>query len=50
MDIDELDRLKATIQLLTKLEEGEQPAREKGWLTADEVETALGLDYIEHLK
>lgn len=23
MDIDELDRLKATIQLLTKLEEGE---------------------------
>lgn len=43
MDIDELDRLKATIQLLTKLEEGEQSAREKDWLTADEVEVALGL-------
>lgn len=42
-DVDELDRLKATIQLLTKLEEGEQSAREKGWLTADEVEVALGL-------
>lgn len=40
---DELDWLKATIQLLIKLEEGEQSAKEKGWLTADEVETALGL-------
>ena len=39
----ELDRLKATTKLLTKLEEGEQSAREKGWLEADEVETALGL-------
>lgn len=43
VDVDELDRLKATIQLLTKLEEGEQSAREKGWLAADEVEAALGL-------
>ena len=33
----------AFIQLLTKLDEGEQSAREKGWLTADEVEAALGL-------
>ena len=43
VDIDELDRLKAAVQLLTKLEEGEQSARDNGWLTADEVETALGL-------
>ena len=43
IDMDELDRLKATVQLLTKLEEGEQSARENGWFTADEVETALGL-------
>ena len=41
VDANELDRLKATVQLLTKLEEGEQSAREQGWLTADEVETAL---------
>lgn len=40
---DELDWLKATIQLLIKLEEGEPSSKEKGWLTADEVETALGL-------
>lgn len=43
VEVDELDRLKATIKLLAKLEEGEQAAREKGWLTADEVEAALGL-------
>lgn len=43
IEMDELDRLKATIRLLAKLEEGEQSAREKGWLTADEVEAALGL-------
>lgn len=43
VDMNELDKMKATIQLLTKLEEGEQSAREKGWLSADEVETALGL-------
>lgn len=43
VDMNELDRLKATIKLLTKLEEGEQSARENGWLSADDVETALGL-------
>ena len=41
VDIGEMDRLKATVQFLTKLEEGEQSARENGWLTADEVENAL---------
>ena len=43
VDINELDRLKASIKLLAKLEEGERSAREKGWMTADEVEAALGL-------
>lgn len=32
-----------TVQLLNKLEEGEQSAGENGWLTAGEVEAALGL-------
>lgn len=32
VDVDELDWLKATIRLLAKLEEGEQSAREKGWM------------------
>ena len=43
VDVDDLDRLKATIRLLSKLEGGEQSAREDGWLTTDEVEAALGL-------
>lgn len=41
--IKELDKLKATIKLLAKLEEGEKLAREKGWLSAKDVETTLGL-------
>lgn len=41
--INELDKLKSTIRLLAKLEEGEKSAREKGWLSADEVEVTLGL-------
>ena len=43
VDINELDRLKASVQLLSKLEEGEQSARKNGWITADEVEAALGI-------
>ncbi|MCH5344457.1 MAG: type II toxin-antitoxin system Phd/YefM family antitoxin [Acetatifactor sp.] len=43
VDIDELDRLKASIRLLAKLQEGEQSARKNGWITADEVEAAMGL-------
>ena len=43
VDMEELDRLKATLQLLTKLEEGEQSVREKGWLTAEEVDASLGV-------
>lgn len=39
----ELDKLKATIRLLAKLEEGEKSARKEGWLSADNVEAALGL-------
>lgn len=39
----ELDKLKATIRMLANLEEGEKSAREKGWLSSDDVEAALGL-------
>lgn len=39
----ELDKLKSTIRLLAKLEEGEKSARENGWISADDVETTLGL-------
>ena len=36
------DKLNAAIRLLAELEEGEQSASEKGWITADEVEATLG--------
>lgn len=39
----ETTKLLSTLQLLSKLEQGEQSAREKGWLSADEVEAALGV-------
>jgi prevent-host-death family protein len=41
--LSELDKLKNTIRLLANIEEGERSAREKGWLTADDVEATLGL-------
>ncbi len=39
----DLDKLKATIQLLAQLEEGHKSAREKGWLSSADVEATLGL-------
>lgn len=41
--LQELDKLKAELRLMAKLEEGERSAREKGWLSVSEVEAALGL-------
>jgi prevent-host-death family protein len=41
--LSELDKLKNAIRLLANIEEGERSAREKGWLTADDVEATLGL-------
>lgn len=41
--IKDIDKLKATIRLLAKLEEDEKSAREEGWLSADDVEAKLGL-------
>lgn len=39
----ELDKLRASVRLMARLEEGEKAAREKGWLSTDEIEAALGL-------
>jgi prevent-host-death family protein len=41
--ISELEKLKSAIKLLANIEEGEKAAREKGWLSADDVEAILGL-------
>ena len=41
LDLEEYEKTQATIKLMTELSIGEQSAREYGWRTADEVETAL---------
>ena len=41
--LNELDKLKASLRLLANLEEGQKSAREKGWVSAEEVEARLGL-------
>ena len=38
MKLVELDKLRATIRLLANLEEGVSSAKEKEWLTLDDVE------------
>ena len=43
MDIDEYEKQRATLKLLSELAKGEQSAKEHGWLTEEEVERELGL-------
>lgn len=43
LDIAEYEKMKATLKLLANLEEGEKSAREEGWISADDVEAALGI-------
>lgn len=43
MDMEDYDKMRATVALMGKLEEGEWSVREKGWLSADDVKATLGL-------
>ena len=43
LDMKEYDRMLATLTLMSKLAEGEQSAGKDGWLSADEVESSLGV-------
>ncbi|MBP3857894.1 MAG: type II toxin-antitoxin system Phd/YefM family antitoxin [Ruminiclostridium sp.] len=43
MDIEEYEKNRATLKLLSELAKGEQSAKEQGWLTEEEVERELGL-------
>ena len=47
LDMKEYDKMQAIISLIAKLEEGEQSARKAEWLSADDVEKALGLRQID---
>ena len=46
LDMKDYDKIKATLALMSALEEGERSAREEGWLSAEEVEKSLGLTKI----
>ena len=41
LDMKEYDRMRATIALMSKLEESEQSVRKEGCISADEVESSL---------
>lgn len=43
LDLDEYDRAQAASTLFSVLAQGEQSAREGGWLSADAVERTLGV-------
>lgn len=43
LNMKDYDKMRATIALMSELQEGEKSAREQGWLSADEVETELGI-------
>ena len=43
LDMKEYDQMKSELELMKRLAVGERSAREKGWLTSDEVESVLGV-------
>jgi len=44
LDLSEYEKIQATIRLLGELEKGEKSGRERGWLSADEIETRFGIE------
>jgi prevent-host-death family protein len=43
MDIEDYERIKATMKLMAHIEEGEKTAREESWFSLEDIESALGL-------
>ncbi len=43
VDIEEFEKIKAIIKLMSELSRGEQSAKEKGWTDIADVERSLGL-------
>jgi len=41
IDINEYEKLKASLKLMSQLAQGEQAGKEKGWMTIEEVEAEL---------
>ena len=43
VDMEEYEKMRAVIKLMGKLSEAEKSVKENGWLTDDDVKSALGL-------
>lgn len=44
VDINEYEKLKASLKLMSQLAQGELVGKEKGWMTIEEVESELGIE------
>ncbi|SDY92451.1 prevent-host-death family protein [Evansella caseinilytica] len=44
VDINEYEKLKASLKLMSQLAQGELSGKEKGWMTIEEVEAELGIE------
>ena len=44
IDMDDYEKTQATLTLLSELSKGKKSGEENGWLSASEVESALGLN------
>ena len=43
MDMKDYEKMKASLKLMSQIEVGEMSAREKGWISMDDIESAFGL-------
>ena len=43
LDLQDFDRIEATLRLMNELAKGRKSGEEKGWLTLEAVEKSLGL-------
>ncbi len=46
VDINEYEKLKASLKLMSQLARGEQAGKEKGWMTIEELEAELGIENV----
>lgn len=45
LDMEEYEKMQATIKLLSALSKGEQSAKKDGWMELDQVEALLGVSH-----
>ena len=43
MDMKDYEKMKASLKLMSQIEEGEMSASEEGWILMDDIESAFGL-------